>query len=163
MPQVLPGDGSLSAAAVDGAPRFWVWMSLFLGCGWALSAAWWWSRERSRRQGAGRKASPGPLLSHARRDLQRTCGDNDAVAARRALLEWGRALLAPERVANLRALCDRLGEDLRHEVEALNQSLYAPDEHPWQGQSLWALCGQLEKQQSGSRREALSELLPLNP
>lgn len=163
VPPVLPGDGSLPAAAVDGAPRFWVWMSLFLGCGWALSAAWWWSRERSRRQVAGRKASPGPLLSHARRDLQRACGDNDAVAARRALLEWGRALLAPERVANLRALCDRLGEDLHHEVEALNQSLYAPDEHPWQGQSLWALCGQLEKQQAGSRREALSELLPLNP
>jgi hypothetical protein len=116
-----------------------------------------------RQNGARRKESAAPLLSRARHDLQRACGDNDAVAARRALLNWGRALLAPRQIANLRELCDRFGDDLRHEIEALDRSLYAADEHPWQGQSLWALCSQLEKQEAGAAREARSELLPLNP
>jgi hypothetical protein len=79
------------------------------------------------------------------------------------LLTWGRALLAPRRISNLRQLGDVLGADLRHEIEVLNQSLYAPAGAQWRGQALWSLCQQLEKEARVQRDQRSAGLLPLNP
>jgi hypothetical protein len=161
-PQLAPAPATTVATAGTGS-RFWPWLSLLLACGWALSMAyWWWSHTRAGGSSAAIDAAV-PALSRAHRDLQQTCRDNDAAATRTALLDWGRALLAPRPIANLRELCDRLGDDFRLEVDALNQSLYAGHEHSWQGASLWALCQQLEKQARADSGETRSELLPLNP
>jgi len=142
--------------------RFWPWLSLVLACGWILSlVAWWW---RLRERPSGTTGSAG--IAHkslARRELKQACDENDAASARRALLKWGQTLLSPQRIANLRELCDRLGDDLRLEVEVLNQSLYAGDEGAWKGRSLWSLCLQLEKLNRAEKQDASSELQPLNP
>jgi len=142
--------------------RFWLWMSLVLACGWALSAGYWWFASRRALPSLTAVGEP-PSLRKARRRLQQACANNDAVAARAALLDWGRALLAPRRVANLHELSGLLGDALRLEVEALNQSLYAGGGAAWQGQSLWPLCQQLQKQAQTLDPAASSELLTLNP
>jgi len=142
--------------------RFWLWMSLALACGWALSAGYWWFASRRALPSLTAVGEP-PSLRKARRRLQQACANNDAVAARAALLDWGRALLAPRRVANLHELSGLLGDALRLEVEALNQSLYAGGGAAWQGQSLWPLCQQLQKQAQTLDPAASSELLTLNP
>jgi hypothetical protein len=159
--QLVPAGVAQASLATPANSHFWPWLSLVLACGWALTMAWWW-RTRSRPTNTI-EASSTVHLSRARRELKQACGGDDAAAARRALLDWGSALLAPQRIANLRELCDRLGEDLRREVDALNQSLYAGDEHAWQGGSLWALCQQLDKINRSDKRETASELQPLNP
>jgi hypothetical protein len=160
--QMTPAGVAQASPAAPANSRFWPWLSLVLACGWALTMAGWWWRTRSRHTNRI-VASSTPQLSRARRELKQACGGDDAVAARRALLGWGSALLAPQRIANLRELCDRLGDDLRGEVDGLNQSLYAGDENAWQGGPLWALCLQLEKQNRSEKRETASELQPLNP
>ena len=161
-PPLAPGDaaGMQPAAAPDG--RFWPWLSLVLALGWALTAAWAWSRSRGARHPA-QAEHDAPNLAQARSDLQQACREDNAVSARAALLCWGRALFAPRRVANLRELCEQLGDELRLEVETMNRSLYSTGEHAWQGQSLWALCQRLEKSLQRERRDATSELQPLNP
>ena len=64
-------------------------------------------------------------LRRARRDLQQACDAADAAEARAALLAWGRALLAPRPIANLKQLCAVLGEDLEREVEQTGEVVNA--------------------------------------
>ncbi len=137
-------------------------MSLCLACGWALSAGYWWLRSRRSERSVTAVTKPSGLRQ-AQRQLQQTCANNDAVAVRAALLAWGRALLAPRRIANLHQLTDLLGDELRLEVEALNQSLYAGSGAAWQGQSLWPLCQRLQKHAQTPDPAATSELATLNP
>jgi len=159
---IVPAQAPVPTVQGVAVNRFWLWVSLLLACGWALSAGYWWFASRRARSSLAAVSEP-PSLHKARRRLQQACADNDAVAARAALLDWGRALLAPRRVANLHDLSGLLGDALRLEVEALNQSLYAGGGTAWQGQSLWPLCQQLQKQAQASDPAASSELLTLNP
>ena len=155
--------GALPAAAPG--RRFWPWLSLFLALGWLSTLAYGWSRRQRRQRGQQTSTAEGasPDLAHARTELQQACREDNAVAARAALLDWGRALLAPRQVANLRELGEQLGADLQLEVDALNRSLYAGEQQAWHGQSLWSLCQQLEKTARAERHDASSTLLPLNP
>ncbi|MCP4300552.1 MAG: protein BatD [Gammaproteobacteria bacterium] len=157
---IAPPPAPVLAGQANAGNRFWLWMSLFLACGWALSAGYWWFADRRTRPSLAAASEP-PSLRMARRRLQQACANNDAVSARGALLDWGRALLAPRRIANLHELSGLLGDALRVEVEALNQSLYAGGGIAWQGQSLWPICQQLQKQAADP--VASTELLTLNP
>jgi hypothetical protein len=161
-PPPAPARVSAAAAGAVAGNRFWLWMSLFLACGWTLSAAYWWFTIRRARRPV-EAASELPNLRQAQRRLRQACVENDAVTARAALLAWGRALHAPRRVANLRELTSLLGDELRLEVETLNRSLYAGDAAPWQGQTLWPLCQRLQKQARAPDPADSSDLLPLNP
>jgi hypothetical protein len=102
-------------------------------------------------------------LRRLRKQLQQACNDSDATTARQVLLAWGRALLAPREIDNLHQLGNVLGADLRHEIEVLNQSLYAPAAVQWRGQALWLLCRKLEKDSQAQRDQASQQLSPLNP
>lgn len=159
---IAPSQAPVPEVQVVAGNQFWLWMSLFLACGWALSVGYWWFASQRARPSPTAVSEPSSLRK-ARRRLQQACADNDAVAARAALLDWGRALLAPRRVANLHELSGLLGDALRLEAEALNQSLYAGGGTAWQGQSLWPLCQQLQKQAQAPDPAASSELLTLNP
>ena len=154
--EALPSVAAPPSAAGN---RFWPWLSLLLACGWAASALYWFYRARRD------PASPPPpqtSLGRARRELARACDDGDAEAARHALLAWGRALLAPQRVANLRQLSAQLGEEFAREVEVLDRSRYSREGGAWRGESLRELCRRLEASHPpGSSSE--EELLPLNP
>jgi len=94
--------------------------------------------------------------------LKRTCNAADAAAARRALLAWGQALLAPRVILNLRQLCDQLGPDFADQVEILNTSLYAKSRDAWQGTELLRLCRQIEQSHAQDPPRE-SGLMPLNP
>jgi hypothetical protein len=48
-------------------------------------------------------------------------------------------------------------------VDQLNQSRYAAAGQAWQGEALWQLCQQLERDHHNGDDAAQSELLPLNP
>lgn len=150
-----------AAPAATESKSLWPWLSLALACGWALSTLYWWF--------IGRRAKPGrsavaesASLRRARRDLERACGRNDAVAARDALLAWGRALLAPREIANLHRLCELLGTPLASQVDELNRCRYAPGHGDWRGEDLWQLCRQLESSRHGDQA-ADNRLAPLNP
>jgi len=164
-PAKTTGSGTESAAAspAPAAPArsIWPWVSLVLACGWLASLFYWWFRSR-RAPAAPGTSGEALSLRRARRDLEQACAGDDATAARAALLDWGRALLAPRPVTNLKALCALLGDDLAREVEQMNRSRYARSRDAWRGASLWQLCRQLEAGQASAAGES-GELLPLNP
>jgi len=145
------------APAAAAGNRFWLWLSLLLGCGWAASGFYWWIH--SCRVTAPTENEP---LKAARRRLYDSCAANDAAPARYALLVWGRALLAPREITNLRQLGNVFGDTLMREIEALNRSLYAKDHGAWHGGELADLCRRLEREQPDPRREQAG-LMPLNP
>ena len=156
--QVVTGD----AGQVSPANNFWIWLSLLLACGWIASGFYWWFKSHR----AGIQAEPvveHPGLREARRKLRQACDANDGAGARHALLDWGRALLAPREINNLQQLGSSLGDDMTQLIERLNQSLYAGAEVAWQGQDLWLLCQQLEKIAESERNRDVMQLLPLNP
>ena len=158
----LPVTGGESEVPVTAAERSpWLWVSLLLALGWISSLIYWWFRSRpaaSPREAAAET----PSLRSARRELQQACESDDATAARVALLDWGRALLAPRPIANLQQLCAMLGGELEREVEELNRSRYARDQRSWRGADLWQLCRQLEAARPQDPGD-LRELVPLNP
>jgi hypothetical protein len=142
--------------------NFWLWLSLLLACGWIASGFYWWFKARR----AGIRdavAVEHPGLREARKQLRRACDANDGVSARHALLDWGRALLAPREINNLQQLGGSLGDDLTLQIERLNQSLYAEAAAAWQGHDLWSVCQQLEKTVESERNRDVAHLLPLNP
>ncbi|MCP4877669.1 MAG: protein BatD [Gammaproteobacteria bacterium] len=141
--------------------NIWLWISLLLASGWILSVLYWWFSSRRRRQ-PSKSEWESPNLSVARKRLGRACDADDAVAARQALLAWGRAMFAPGEVGNLIQLANLLGSELGGEIEKLNQSLYAEAGTPWRGRDLWSLCQQFEIA-NASTSQASGSLLPLNP
>jgi hypothetical protein len=149
------------ASAAAAGNRFWLWLSLLLGCGWAASGFYWWNHSR---RAAQRATAPteNESLKAARRRLYDSCAASDTAAARDALLAWGRALLAPREITNLHQLGKVFGETLMREIEALDRSLYAKDHGAWHGGELADLCRRLEREQPDSRREQAG-LMPLNP
>jgi hypothetical protein len=162
VPPVIEQPVAEATGAVAAGNNFWLWLSLLLACGWALSGFYWWYKLRvGDIQQAPELEHPG--LREARKRLRQACDTGDAAAARHALLDWGRALLDPRAVDNLQQLERLLGDDLAHQVERLNQSLYAGERADWQGRDLWQLCQQLEKSNASKRERGATELLPLNP
>jgi hypothetical protein len=162
-PPVAEVQTAVQEAAPAAANPFWLWLSLALASGWILSALYWWYRLRQPATATTPSATEHPDLRQARKQLQQACNESDATSARRVLLVWGRALLVPRRISNLRQLGDVLGADLGQEIEVLNQSLYAPSAAQWHGQALWSLCQQLEKDTLSQRDQDNARLLPLNP
>ncbi len=152
---------AVATAPVAVSNPFWLWLSLLLACGWGASAFYWWFRSR-RAESLTPAAPEHPSLRQARSELKRTCNAADAAAARRALLAWGQALLAPRVILNLRQLCDQLGPDFADQVEILNTSLYAKSRDAWQGTELLRLCRQIEQSHAQDPPRE-SGLMPLNP
>ena len=162
-PAIVQAPTTAPISAPVPANSFWLWMSLLLACGWILNALYWWYKLRKPGTASILSVSKHPDLRGPGKQLQQACNDSDAIAARLVLLIWGRALLAPREINNLHQLGNILGPDLRHEIEVLNQSLYAPDAAKWGGQALWSLCQCLEKDSRAQRDRSSAELSPLNP
>jgi len=162
-PPVGQAQNTVQESAPMPANTFWLWLSLALASGWTLSALYCWYRVRKPATVMPPSTTEHPDLRQARKQLQQACNQSDATTARRVLLSWGRALLAPREIKNLHQLGNAMGADLRHEIETLNQSIYAPTAAQWQGQALWALCQQLEQDSARQRNRGDARLLPLNP
>lgn len=95
-----------------------------------------------RRTGALQPAAPGPAAARREsplRRLARACGENDAAAAARALLELGVDTWPADPPRGLAALAARLAGGAR-EVVALDRALYAAGGGAWQGGALWQAC-----------------------
>lgn len=131
--------GQPPAAVAWQGVAFWQALAGALVLVWAVTfVAWRRAREAVRARGEGRDgaAEHGPPVS-----LRRACLDNDAPAARTALLRWAEHAWPANAPRNLVALAERLGDDaLGAEIARLDRALYAGDPGSWQGKSLWRLA-----------------------
>jgi hypothetical protein len=142
----LLGNESVATAAQPATtpwqtPRLWQSLCLALALLW-VGTFIAWRRARAtpgahaRAPGHGPASTPSPPSS-----LKRACLANDAPAAHSALLRWAASAWPEHPPRSLPALAQRVGDrKLRAEVEALDRTLYAPHDHPWQGEPLWRLA-----------------------
>jgi hypothetical protein len=159
-------DGSEIIPVLPSRPdRFWLWISAILAIGWIASIlAWWYTRKGFSRQDT---VPDGPLennLRKAKKQLHRACDDNNAVAARIAILGWANAVTHDHQFVNLNQVTHYFGNTLKAQVDRLNQCIYSTDSDDWNGESLWNVCEQISAELMSSAEKSSPEgLLPLNP
>ncbi|MDD5273119.1 MAG: BatD family protein [Methylovulum sp.] len=118
------------------ANDYWPWLvSGLLAVGWLTTWAYflWGGRKKE------------PLVDEAQMarqlklhdivsQLKKACSDNNAIAAKNALLDWGRLQFNE---TNLGAIAKQCEARLRDEIVLLNQVLYSKDAPEWQGKRLF--------------------------
>ncbi len=143
--------------------HFWVWVSLFLACGWLASGIlWWFSRRRSVSTVAKRNDQT-PSLHSVNKILKAACINNDAKATRNALLSWANAMVLSDSFDNLNSVGHYFGDPLKAEINSLNQSLYGIEQTDWSGEVLWQTCEKITTEVKPVVQVEEDELVALNP
>lgn len=111
----------------------WFWVALFLGTGWLATLAYFLIKRPVKRPVA-EKNEPDLRLAESIKNMKKACADNNAVAAKDALLAWGRQKYG---TASLGAIAELSDARLRDEILHLNQVLYGKTTDQWHGKKLF--------------------------
>ena len=114
-----------------GQQNIWFWISLFLALGW-LATAIYFLQKRPKNQVTDTKEAQRLKhetgLKESTKKLKNACADDDALAAKNALLAWGKQKFNVNNLGPIAAYCDAR---LRDEILYLNQALYGKDTRLW--------------------------------
>ncbi|WP_340120972.1 BatD family protein [Methylobacter svalbardensis] len=113
--------------------NIWLWVSVFLGLGW-LATLIYFLVKRPAKKPVVEKNEREIGLEACVKSLKKACADNNAVAAKDALLAWGRQKSG---AASLGAIAAESDARLRDEILYLNQVLYGKGVEQWQGKKLF--------------------------
>ncbi|TAN66474.1 MAG: protein BatD [Methylobacter sp.] len=118
----------------------WLWLAVFLGAGWLVTLAYL-VIKRPAKKPVVEKNEPEVRLEDSIKNLKKACADNNAIAAKDALLAWGRQkFIARDGVyvaPSLGAIAELSDARLRDEILILNQVLYGKAAEQWQGKKLF--------------------------
>ncbi len=152
----------LAVGAGPGSP--WPWISLALGVLWLGTLAAWWRGRRSRADVAMSPvvATEETVMhaSTARKAFQQACRGNDALAARRSLLNWARAAWPDRAPTGLGALAARLDDERLSELlRQLDRACFAGAD--WNGSELAERLTSLgEIRKTRRQQPVLADLYP---
>lgn len=113
--------------------KFWMWLSIILACGWLLTVLFLFS-QRKPKQRPTADNSKEIKLNETIQALKQACTENNALAAKNALLAWGDINYGSKTLSAISPHCEAR---LRDEILLLNQNLYANQAEPWQGKKLF--------------------------
>lgn len=111
----------------------WLGVSGFLAVGWLLTLIYFLTR-RPVQKPVTQDAMTEVNLNDSIKKLKQACSDDNAMAAKDALLDWGRQKFEAANLGAIAAYCDAR---LRDEILLLNQALYGRDAGQWQGKKLF--------------------------
>jgi len=162
-PKIISEQSASPVEVVQTYNPFWIWLSLFLACGWFVSGLLWWI---ARRQAAiagieAKLATPG--LRQTSKTLKKACQENNAHAAREALLPWANSLDPDYNFTNLNELTQHFGGALKSQLKILNQGLYGVNADGWTGENLWQICAAIADSVEASKTADANGLATLNP
>ncbi len=143
--------------------RFWIWLSLFLACGWLLSTLLWWWNRRNNSQLSSESSQTPVNLRLATKKLKQACESNDASVVRVALLEWAQALDIDVNFNHLNELAGYFNEPLKSQINSMNQSLYGSNAESWQGREIWRSCESIADDIGTKETVSGESLTALNP
>jgi hypothetical protein len=137
-PDTVPGVSTESTNIDrDWQQNPWLWASVLLALGWLITLIFFLTKRPKHRlfteKDMGINNNGEPSLKKSINNLKYACADDDAQAAKTALLEWGKQLYSVENLTAIAAQCDAR---LRDEILLLNQSLYSKSNKLWQGKML---------------------------
>ncbi len=111
----------------------WLWVAVCLASGWLATLAYFLIKRPAKKP-LMKKSEPDIRLEDCVKDLKKACADNNAPAAKDALLAWGRQRFS---AASLGAIAELSDARLRDEILSLNQVLYGKTADQWQGKKLF--------------------------
>ncbi|MCK9395601.1 MAG: BatD family protein [Methylobacter sp.] len=111
----------------------WLWIAVFLAAGWLATLAYFLIKRPAKKTVA-EKNEPEIRLENSVKSLKKACAENNAAAAKDALLAWGRQKFD---AASLGAISELSDARLRDEILHLNQVLYGKAAEQWQGKKLF--------------------------
>jgi hypothetical protein len=116
--------------------NIWLWVSVFLACGWLATVILLWQKRTPKSVTdtiATERLLHETSLKESAKKLKAACACGDAHAAKNALLAWGKQKF---NAANLGAIATYCDARLRDEILHLNQVLYGKDACQWNGKKL---------------------------
>ncbi len=113
--------------------NIWLWVSAFLAAGWLITVLFFLTRRTAEKPVIENDDSE-INLKECIKNLKNACTNNDAVAAKDALIGWGRQKFNVSNLGTLAGFCDAR---LRDEILHLNQTLYGKKLGEWQGKKLF--------------------------
>ncbi len=113
--------------------KFWMWFSLFLIVGWLITLFFFLKKQQPK-QNENQVSNKEISLKETINRLRQACSENDQLAAKNALLAWGKIKFNNNNLSEIALHCEAR---LRDEIYWLNQNLYAEEVVPWQGKKLF--------------------------
>ncbi len=132
-PVETPKIESVAVANSNQETPIWLWVSVFLGLGWLITIIVF-LRSRQSKSTVVIETESEINLKAAVKNLKDACANNDAIAAKNALLVWGKHKFDSHNLGAVAGFCDAR---LRDEILLLNQTLYGKDSATWQGKKLF--------------------------
>ena len=112
--------------------NIWFWIAIISLSGWLTTIIYF-----LRRRSLGKADKPDNKaeirLDSSIKALKLACRDNNAAAAKDALIQWGREQWHLSSLNNIAQQCD---DELKTEILALNRSLYGTNSNGWDGKRL---------------------------
>ena len=152
--QTIPSAGD---AKPDTGVYVWQALSAFLALGWLFTGIGYVRKKPPVELKPSSKSSSMDS-STSEKKLYQACLANDAQAAKRALLQWGKACFACESLTALAPCC---ADGLAEQILQLNRALYARQAQHWQGQALWHAFNEQSKSGSWIVVQSADPLEPL--
>ncbi|NOQ65459.1 MAG: protein BatD [Methyloprofundus sp.] len=110
----------------------WFWLTLLFATLWFATLAYFLAKNS---KVIPEQTTPIKPKSFAiDKVLKRACANNDSLAAKDALVKWGREQFNVSSLSKIAQQCDSVLSD---EILALNAVLYSNNSDLWQGESLW--------------------------
>ena len=135
---------------------FWKWLSLFLMLGWLLTLFFLFKKQEPKQEKISTDTKQ-IKLKESVKQLKKACIKNDSLAAKDALLAWGKIKFNSH---NLSAISSYCKDTLQNEISLLNNSLYANKSNQWQGEKLFQAF-KMNNAQKKVSDESIDELEPL--
>lgn len=166
-----PGQATATAKIEDNKPEsivnngqdnIWIWLSAFLALGW-LSTSVFFLRKLDK-QAASRELETVNIqhedsINKSVKKLKKACVEDNATAAKDALLIWGKLNFNADNLAAIATHCEAR---LRDELIALNQALYSKDAGQWTGKKLLQTFAENKARGQVSGNKAGTVLEPLH-
>jgi BatD DUF11 like domain len=140
--------------------NLWLWTSLFLALGWLATLAYFLKKQPQKRgsdENEAQRLITETSLKESIKNLRQACAQNDAQAAKNALLEWGKQKFNVNNIGAIATYCDAR---LRDEMLNLNKALYSKENGEWTGKKLMqAFTENKAREKIASNDEAILEPL----
>ncbi len=121
-----------------GVDKLWLGISGFLALGWLSSVFYFYKKLKKNNvnQESGNSKRP---MDDGVKALKKACKENDKIAAKNALIQWGRQHFGASSLGQIASFCH---DHLRNEILDLNQLLYGKKDTEWDGERLWQAFNQ---------------------
>jgi len=152
-------DSSIPAApgpAASGDALTWKIIAAASSIGWLLTIAYLVFTRHStlKREDATGASAGSDSEPRAFRQLLSACKANDPAAARRSLIDWGKARFTDSTVLSLAQLGEEAGDvALDRELEILDTALYSPGTAHWDGKQLADIVSRLRARRRADASE----------